>query len=278
MKYCFKRYIGTVICFCSTVSLPWNITGVCDYTEGSDSIGVNFRESCSSALKNGDNSSFRAIEGLFNFGQGLERWNNMAIKLIKAPLSSHSLVVGSLSYVFVSMHNYLTGEKLNPERAALLGFWHDAEETYTGDIISPTKHATNKMKNYCKSIEEKAVKDFVGMVSKPIRDEIYMALTMTKPGDDKLSPYVKFADGMSAYLECVFELNLGNRTFLSPALRIYDELCSLANKNPSMPAMRYYLDIVPVISKEGVPFLKNLKVNPERYKRKSHKRRVGAHF
>lgn len=235
------------------VSAPFGMSASCENDD--DAISVNFEEHSSSAFKNGKNSSFWSIEKLYCFGQGLERWNNTPIKLISKPLSGHSLVVGSLSYALVNIHNYLTGEALSPERASLLGFWHDAVEISTSDTISITKHASKSLTKGNKAVEKKAIEDFIGKVSEPIRDEVYMALTMTKPGDEKLKPYVKFADGISAYLECIFELNLGNLTFLKSAQNIYKNLCELANKNASMPAMKYYLDILPILSKEGKPVL-----------------------
>ena len=55
-------------------------------------------------------------------------------------ISEHSLEVGMIAHVLALISNKKYGNHLNPERAALLGMYHDCTEIITGDMPTPIKY------------------------------------------------------------------------------------------------------------------------------------------
>ena len=53
-------------------------------------------------------------------------------------LAEHSLEVGMLAHALCVIGNERFGKKLDPDRAAVIGMFHDAGEIITGDM--PTCH------------------------------------------------------------------------------------------------------------------------------------------
>ena len=54
-------------------------------------------------------------------------------------LAEHSLDVAMLAHALCMIGNEYLGESLNPDRAAVIGMYHDASEILTGDMPTPVK-------------------------------------------------------------------------------------------------------------------------------------------
>ena len=165
----------------------------------------------------------------------IDRWglmNNTKTENI----SEHSLQVAILAHALVNIANMRLGEHLNPDRAAVIGMFHDAGEIITGDMPTPIKYYNPDIKNAYKAVEKVAEDRLVSMLPDDLRI-IYRPLISNE--DEVLERYVKAADKLSALIKCIEEVRMGNNEFLKakeateqsiramslPALDIFMEEC-----------------------------------------------------
>lgn len=128
-------------------------------------------------------------------------------------ISEHSLQVAMFSHLLVLIHNSNTGEKLNPERAALLGMYHDVTEIITGDMPTPVKYYNPRIVESYREIEKQAGEKLVSLLPDTMRDE-YSEILMPQGDEDRaLLVYVKAADKLSALVKCIEEIRMGNDEF-----------------------------------------------------------------
>jgi len=82
----------------------------------------------------------------------IQRWSLMRNTKIES-LSEHCLEVAMISHALCVIGNKRYGRNLNPERAALIGLYHDASEIITGDMPTPVKYYNERIKQAYKDIE-----------------------------------------------------------------------------------------------------------------------------
>lgn len=154
-------------------------------------------------------SSFYAMLSRMKY---INRWglmNNTRCENI----SEHSLQVAMLAHCLVLIHNKRFGGSLNPERAAILAVFHDTTEIITGDMPTPIKYYNSDIKNAYRDIEENAANQLIKMLPDDFKDELNDIIKMSGEDDDKLRPFVKAADKLSALIKCIEELRMGNDEF-----------------------------------------------------------------
>ena len=196
------------------------------------------------------NGEFNFVERKFSnseqclFGKKLtaprdvQRWH-ASHKIYPKILSSHLLDSSWFTYLLVSVHNDLTNDSLDPYKCALLASFHDYLEVYTGDILSTTKNLNPEMKRLCTEAEKYAYSNFIDSVpeklKKPLRNAMYIFINDELSDEDKkILSFIKFSDLMSAYFECLEELEAGNKEFLEPSKYLQSEMKDLAEKDVSM--------------------------------------------
>ena len=139
----------------------------------------------------------------------IDRWglmNNTRTENI----SEHSLEVAILSHALVNIANVRLGEKLDPDRAAVIGMFHDASEILTGDMPTPVKYFNPEIKDAYKAVERVAEDKLLSMLPDDLR-ELYRPVMSND--DAVLERYVKAADKLSALIKCIEEVRMGNREF-----------------------------------------------------------------
>lgn len=127
-------------------------------------------------------------------------------------LSEHSLEVAMLAHALAILGNTYLGKKLNAERAAVLGMYHDATEIITGDMPTPVKYSNPAIRRTYQEIEEKAGETLLSMLPEKMRT-FYEGLYAKQEEDAYLWRLVKAADKLSAYIKCIEEEKSGNREF-----------------------------------------------------------------
>lgn len=140
----------------------------------------------------------------------IDRWglmNNTRTENI----SEHSLEVAILAHALVSIANIRLGEQLNPDRAAVIGIFHDASEIITGDMPTPIKYDNPEIRNAYKRVESVAESRLVAMLPEELQP-VYRPLISND--DAVLERYVKAADKLSALIKCIEEVRMGNKEFL----------------------------------------------------------------
>ena len=128
-------------------------------------------------------------------------------------LSEHSAEVAAIAHALVLIHNRRFGGTLNPERAALLGLYHDAPESLTGDMPTPVKYHSQKLREAYKSVEDNACLTLVNMLPDDLKGD-YEPFFFPAAEDSDIWKYVKAADKICALTKCIDEKKAGNAEFV----------------------------------------------------------------
>lgn len=129
-------------------------------------------------------------------------------------LTEHSFEVAVIAHALAEIGNKRFGKELKSERAALLGLFHDAPETLTGDMPTPVKYYNDEVRRAYKTVEAEAAQSLVNMLPEEFRDT-YSPLLIPSPEDAELHRIVKAADKISALIKCLEEKKAGNSEFNS---------------------------------------------------------------
>ena len=128
-------------------------------------------------------------------------------------LAEHSFEVSIIAHALTVIGNKRLGKSLNSERAALLGLYHDAPETLTGDMPTPVKYYSSEVRSAYKTMEDAATATLLKMIPEDLREEYENALFPDEK-DAELWKYVKAADKISALIKCMQEGQAGNSEFV----------------------------------------------------------------
>lgn len=140
----------------------------------------------------------------------IDRWALMR-NTQKESLDSHSKEVAVIAHALALIGNRRFGKSYNPDRAAVLGLYHDAHEIITGDMPTPVKYQNEEILEAFRGVEEKATERLLSMLPDDLREDFSAALT--GEGDEELLPLVKAADRLSALIKCIEERKAGNTEF-----------------------------------------------------------------
>lgn len=163
----------------------------------------------------------------------IDRWglmNNTRTENI----SEHSLEVAILSHALVNIANIRLNESLDPDRAAVIGMFHDASEILTGDMPTPVKYFNPDIKDAYKAVERVAEDKLLSMLPEDLRG-IYKPVISNE--DEELERYVKAADKLSALIKCIEEVRMGNMEF-----RKAMETTEKAIKDMKLPALDIFVE------------------------------------
>lgn len=143
----------------------------------------------------------------------IERWALMR-NSERENICEHSLEVAMLSHALAVIGNRRLGKHYNPERAAVIGIFHDSNEIITGDMPTPVKYYNQEMQELFHSIEDRATRSLIELLPKDLQPD-YEGVFFPQPGEEELWRLVKAADKISALIKCVEEEKAGNREFES---------------------------------------------------------------
>lgn len=170
----------------------------------------------------------------------IERWSLMR-NVVKENVAEHSFHVALLTHVLCTIANEIFGKSVDTDRAVSLALFHDATETFTGDIPTPVKHHNAKILSNFREIEHMAAERLLDMLPAALKRAyeplIVPAKKTASPQAGELIRYVKAADLLDAYLKCVTELSAGNREFTVAKRQIGQSIERL-----NMPEVRYFLE------------------------------------
>ena len=138
----------------------------------------------------------------------IDRWALMR-NTHEENLSEHCMETACIAHALAVIGNRRFGKYYNVERAALLGLYHDAPETLTGDMPTPIKYYNDEIKTAYKQIEAAAGKTLTDMLPEDLKNDF---AAVYNP-DSETEKIVKAADKLSALIKCIEELNMGNMKF-----------------------------------------------------------------
>lgn len=142
----------------------------------------------------------------------IERWALMR-NSSQENISEHSLDVAMIAHALAVIGNIRFGKKLDENKAALIGMYHDATEIITGDLPTPIKYYNNSIKSAYKEVERVAAESLLEMLPDDMR-AYYEKILFRQEEDDYLWKIVKAADKLSAYIKCLEEEKAGNTEFV----------------------------------------------------------------
>mgnify|MGYP000420046607 FL=1 len=127
-------------------------------------------------------------------------------------LSQHSYEVATLAHALAVIGNRRFGKSYDTSRAALLGLYHDAAESITGDMPTPVKYFSTELRSAFAEVEKSAGARLLSMLPEDMQAD-YDPLLEQKADDAALWRLVKAADKLSAYIKCIEERKAGNTEF-----------------------------------------------------------------
>ncbi len=161
-----------------------------------------------------ENSHFFAMLSRMKY---ITRWGLMN-NTNSENISEHSLQTAMFAHLLVLLHNRNSKNKLNAERAALLGMYHDVTEIITGDMPTPVKYYNSDIIKSYKEVERIAGERLVSMLPENLQNEYSDIILMENKNDKELIKYVKAADKLSALVKCIEEIRVGNDEFKNAKL------------------------------------------------------------
>ena len=85
----------------------------------------------------------------------IERWALMRNSRAEN-LSEHSLEVAMIAHALCTIGNVRLSKRLNADRAAVIGLYHDSSEIITGDMPTPVKYYSEEIREAYKKVESVA--------------------------------------------------------------------------------------------------------------------------
>lgn len=119
-----------------------------------------------------------------------------------------------LAHALTIISNERLGNKLDPDRAAIIALFHDASEIITGDMPTPIKYFNKDIQDAFKSVEDVASKRLLEMLPEYMR-KYYEPIFFPGEEDGYLMRLIKAADKLSALIKCIEERKAGNTEFIS---------------------------------------------------------------
>ncbi len=167
----------------------------------------------------------------------IERW---ALMRSTRPenLSEHALEVATIAHVLCLIGNRRYDRKLNAERAAMLGLYHDATEIITGDMPTPVKYHSSGIRQAYGLVEKAAARRLLDLLPEDLRESYEDILLPEKSDISESEKYlrrlVKAADKLSALIKCIEEENAGNAEFRTAKESIEAMIGDLARELPEV--------------------------------------------
>ena len=176
-------------------------------------------------------NEFYALLGRMRY---ITRWGLMR-NTFSENIQEHSHQVAVLAHALALIRRdilHLDGP--DPDKCAVAALYHDASEILTGDLPTPIKYYNPEIKDAYKQVERIAADRLLSMLPEQLR-ESYEHLVMED--DPEVTPIVKAADKLSAYIKCVEEQKAGNTEFDSAAVATMNAL-----KKLQMPELTWFIE------------------------------------
>ena len=127
-------------------------------------------------------------------------------------LSEHCMETACIAHALAVIGNRRFGKYYNAERAALLGLYHDAPETLTGDMPTPVKYANHALRDAYKALETESVRSMAALLPAELAAELTPCMdgSVLTAEEHRL---LKAADRLSALIKCTEEQRSGNHEF-----------------------------------------------------------------
>ena len=176
-------------------------------------------------------NEFYALMGRMRY---ITRWGLMR-NTFSENIQEHSHQVAVLAHALALIRRDILGlPGPDPDKCAVAALYHDASEILTGDLPTPIKYYNPDIKTAYKQVERIAGERLLDMLPPALRDS-YEHLVLED--DEEITPVVKAADKLSAYIKCVEEQKAGNTEFDSAAKQSMEAMLRM-----DMPELQWFID------------------------------------
>lgn len=166
--------------------------------------------------------------------RNITRWALMR-NTFSENIQEHSHQVSVLAHALALIRKHileLPGP--DPDKCAVAALYHDASEILTGDMPTPIKYYNPDIKVAYKQVEHIAGERLLDMLPEQLRS-CYEPLV--HESDPQITPIVKAADKLSAYIKCVEEQKAGNTEFDFAARQTMQSMLAM-----DMPELSWFID------------------------------------
>ena len=140
-------------------------------------------------------------------------------------IQEHSLQVAMIAHALALIGNMDYGKAYDIGRVATLALYHEASEVITGDLPTPVKYFSHKLRASYSEMEALANRRLLDMLPERLRGT-YEGL-LEPPSASPERALVKAADRICAYLKCVEEQRSGNAEFTRAGQAIIQDIQAL---------------------------------------------------
>ena len=175
-------------------------------------------------------NEFYALMGRMRY---ITRWGLMR-NTFSENIQEHSHQVAVLAHALALIRRdilHLPGP--DPDKCAVAALYHDVSEILTGDLPTPIKYYNPDIKTAYKQVERIAGERLLDMLPPALRAS-YEHLVLED--DAAVTPIVKAADKLSAYIKCVEEQKAGNTEFDSAAKQSMESMLAM-----DMPELHWFI-------------------------------------
>ena len=142
----------------------------------------------------------------------IERWSLMRHALPEN-IQEHSHMVAVIAHALGVIRRDVLGVACDPEEYATVALYHDCSEILTGDLPTPIKYHSAKIKGAYDEVEQLACEKLLATLPPELRGAF--APCLNGETAERCHDLVKAADKLSAYIKCIEERKAGNSDFLS---------------------------------------------------------------
>ena len=176
-------------------------------------------------------NEFYALMGRMRY---ITRWGLMR-NTFSENIAEHSHMTAVLAHALALIRREILHlEGPDPDRCAVAALYHDASEILTGDLPTPIKYYNPDIKTAYKQVERIAGERLLDMLPPALRAS-YEHLVLED--DEIVTPIVKAADKLSAYIKCVEEQKAGDTEFDSAAKQSMESMLRMG-----MPELQWFID------------------------------------
>lgn len=151
--------------------------------------------------------------------KNINRWGLMR-NTRRENLCEHSFETAVIAHALAVLRNTRFGGQADEQRAAVLALFHDSSEIITGDMPTPVKYYSPKIRSAYHEVETVARNKLLSFLPDELKPAYRPLLGEPLESDRELLPLVKAADKISAIIKCVEEKRMGNSEFSSAEITL----------------------------------------------------------
>lgn len=161
------------------------------------------------------------------------RWSLMR-NALPENIQEHSHSVAVIAHALGIIRRDVLGVPCNPEEYAAVALYHDCSEILTGDLPTPIKYHSARIKAAYREVERLASEKLLATLPEELKPAFRPYLTGET--QQRCHDLVKAADKLSAYIKCIEERKAGNSDFLSA-----ERQTRRALEEAQLPEVDYFL-------------------------------------